>query len=211
MPDNAHEPGNAGLYSRDYSTGYPAIVLTMPQATAPLILATTGPESSGKTTLARDLAANLKAPLVLEASRDYLHDLYACRPGTSYRQQDLLRIAQLQLERERLALQARPACLVCDTDLLVIVVWSEVKYGHAEPALLDLFQQSLQQAPRHYLLCTPDIPWEPDPLREHPTQRAELFDRYQARLKQLALPRTTVQGNAARRLQQALDACKGAR
>ncbi len=168
------------------------------------ILVTTGPESSGKTTLARDLSAHLAAPLVQEASRDYLNALYARRPGEPYGQHDLLQIALLQLQQEQAALAQQPAKLVCDTDLLVILVWSEVKYGACERTLLHLFEQSLRLAPRHYLLCDHHIPWEPDPLREHPHARAELFQRYHAKLQQLELPFTLVSGTPQQRLQQAL-------
>lgn len=168
------------------------------------ILVTTGPESSGKTTLARDLSRQLQAPLVLEASRDYLNALYARRPGEPYRQHDLLQIARLQLQQEEAALAQPPARLVCDTDLLVILVWSEVKYGGCEPELLQLFEQSLRLAPRHYLLCDHHIPWEPDPLREHPHARGELFRRYCDKLQQLQLGFTLVSGTPQQRLQQAL-------
>jgi nicotinamide riboside kinase len=168
------------------------------------ILVTTGPESSGKTTLARDLSLHLQAPLVSEASRDYLNALYAAQPGAVYQQSDLLAIARLQLQREREALAQTPPCLVCDTDLLVIVVWSEVKYGSCEPALLDLFRESLQLAPRHYLLCDHRIPWEPDPLREHPHARDMLNLRYLDKLAQFDLDPTQVSGTPTERLQQAL-------
>lgn len=169
------------------------------------ILVTTGPESSGKTTLARDLSLHMQAPLVTEASRDYLNALYAARPGTVYQQSDLLAIAKLQLQREQEALAPGPPCLVCDTDLLVIVVWSEVKYGSCEPALLDLFTQSLRLAPRHYLLCDHRIPWEPDPLREHPHARDMLYLRYLDKLALLDLKLTRVSGAPDERLRQALQ------
>jgi nicotinamide riboside kinase len=168
------------------------------------IYVTTGAESSGKTTLARALAKALQAPLVLEASRDYLNALYARKPGAQYTQQDLLEIARLQLLREQEALRQQPAQLVCDTDLLVIVIWSEVKYGHCDAALLQLFEQSLQQAPRHYLLCDPGIPWEPDPLREHPHAREQLYQRYLQRLQDLGLQFSIMRGSPEERLQQAL-------
>jgi nicotinamide riboside kinase len=167
------------------------------------ILVTTGPESCGKTTLARDLSLQLGAPLVQEASRDYLEALYARAPGQPYDEQDLLQIARLQLQRELAALELRPARLVCDTDLLVILVWSEVRYGHSSPALQALFEQSLQLAPRHYLLCDHNIPWEADPLREHPHARARLYQLYRDKLQSLKLPHTTVAGSPAQRLQQA--------
>jgi nicotinamide riboside kinase len=149
------------------------------------ILVTTGPESSGKTTLATRLSGALQAPLVSEASRDYLTELYRHAPDRRYGQQDLLAIARLQLAREQEALLRAPPVLVCDTDLLVIVVWSEVKYGGCEPALLDLFRKSLAGPPRAYLLCNPEMPWQPDPLRENPHDRLQLLERYRTWLQQL--------------------------
>src|SRR5690606_21267744 len=118
----------------------------MPTAPATRIVATTGPEYSGKTTLAQALSVELAAPLVLEASRDYLTALYTQQPGTSYTEDDLLAIARLQLQREQEALAAGPRHLICDTDLLVILIWSEVRYGRCTPALLALFEQSLHLA-----------------------------------------------------------------
>lgn len=170
------------------------------------IVVTTGPESSGKTTLAGALSRQLGAPLVSEASRDYLGELYARQPGVAYRQQDLLAIARLQLQREQAALAQAPAVLVCDTDLLVIMVWSEVRFGNCDTELLDLFARSLQAAPRHYLLCDHRIPWEPDPLREHPQSRDMLYLHYMEKLELLDLGFTRVTGPAPLRLQQALAA-----
>lgn len=164
------------------------------------ILVTTGPESSGKTTLARDLSQHLQAPLVMEASRDYLNALYTQQPGTTYQQSDLLAIARLQLQRETEAVARQQAYLVCDTDLLVILVWSDVKYGGCEPALLELFQESLQLAPRHYLLCDHHIPWEPDPLREHPHARDMLYQRYLDKVERFNLLATPVYGAPVERL-----------
>lgn len=167
-------------------------------------LTTTGPESSGKTTLATSLATTLQAPLVPEASRDYLTALYRRQPDYQYGPADLLAIARLQFEREQQALRRAPPFIVCDTDLLVIVVWSEVRYGHAEPELLELYRNSLAAAPRDYLLCDHSIPWEPDPLREHPHQRDMLAMHYRRKLAELAVPHVLVSGEPALRLQQSL-------
>lgn len=165
------------------------------------ILVTTGPESSGKTTLATQLSGLLQAPLVTEASREYLTDLYQRKPGTRYTQQDLLEIARMQHAREQQALQANPQWLVCDTDLLVILIWSEVRFGNCDPALLQLFEEALATNQRTYLLCDPGIPWQPDPLRENPQDRDWLFGLYKARLADFGLASLTLAGAEAERLQ----------
>lgn len=164
------------------------------------LLVTTGPESSGKTTLAEQLSAALKAPLVSEASRDYLSALYRRQPGYQYQPEDLLHIARLQHEREQRALAQQPTHLVCDTDLLVILIWSEVKYGKVDAALLRLFEQTLAATPRTYLLCTPDMPWQPDPLRENPLDRDLLYGRYLNKLKETGSPYTLLAGDKQARL-----------
>lgn len=164
------------------------------------IIVTTGPESSGKTTLANELSKLLSAPLVQEASRGYLQALYQRKPGSRYQQSDLLQIAQLQVQQEQAALVGKPPQLVCDTDLLVIMIWSEVVYGNCEPALLKLFENSLHLGSRSYLLCDHHIPWEPDPLRENPNDRDRLFHLYQEKLIKLGLPFLHVQGDKTQRL-----------
>jgi nicotinamide riboside kinase len=170
------------------------------------LFVTTGAESSGKTTLARQLSAVFKAPLVTEASRDYLTALYAKHPGYRYDESDLLHIARLQLTREKQAQRDETPLLVCDTDLLVIVIWSEVVFGRCAPALLTLFEDSLGRSERHYLLCDwRGIAWEPDPLRENPHDRDILFARYRAKLELMGLSYRIVRGSEPERLQQALD------
>jgi len=59
-----------------------------------LVICLTGPESTGKTTLAAALAAEFDLPLVEEAARGYL------RGRTAYDREDLLAIAELQLAAE---------------------------------------------------------------------------------------------------------------
>jgi nicotinamide riboside kinase len=167
------------------------------------LLVTTGPESSGKTTLAEQLSTTLPAPLVTEASRDYLTALYAKHPGYRYEQSDLLHIARLQRTREQQALQTPAARLVCDTDLLVLVIWSEVVFGSCAPTLARLFEESLAATQRSYLLCSPEMPWQPDPLRENPHDREQLFERYLRKLQSYDLDYRIMRGAQQERLEQA--------
>ncbi len=122
-----------------------------------------GAESSGKTTLCRDLAARFNGQLVEEYAREHLMG-----SGSEYRFEDLLPIAQEQMIREDQAVkkaQKDAAPLFIDTDLLVMKVWSEFVFGNCHSWILN--QLAVRQYSL-YLLCKPDLPWESDPLREHP-------------------------------------------
>jgi nicotinamide riboside kinase len=173
-----------------------------------LLLVTTGSESSGKTTLARALMRTLGAPLVDECSRAYLNRHLALDPVWRYQERDLHGIALEQRENEAVALRGAPPLVVCDTDLLVLRIWSQEKYQRIAPDLEQLIKESLRQ-PRLFLLCSPDMPWEPDPLRENPSDRWRLFDRYLAALEDLALPHLILRGPHEQRLQAVLSHLRG--
>ena len=165
-------------------------------------IALTGPESSGKSTLARQLATYFDAPMVPEYARLFLSLL-----GRRYVEADLMRIAAGQLRWEEALAATGSPLLICDTELTVIKVWSEHKYGRCAPEL------SAAWARRGYdlvLLCRPDIPWAYDPLREHPEGREALFERYEAALASSGRPYVVVEGTAEQRLRQAVDVIKKA-
>jgi NadR type nicotinamide-nucleotide adenylyltransferase len=134
----------------------------------------TGPESSGKTTLAGQLSASLAEPWVPEYARDYINKL-----DRKYREDDLLQIAGGQVSREKAYAQKAARLLICDTSLEVIKIWSEYRYGNCHPRILKQLEQS---RPDLYLLCAPDIPWEYDPQRENPDDRDALFELYRNEL-----------------------------
>jgi len=156
---------------------------------------TTGPESSGKTTLAKALAEHYQVPWVPEYARGYISNL-----GRLYQEEDLLKIAQGQVAREDEAAKDKPDLLICDTSLIVIKIWSEYRYGRCHPWVLE----QIEQRPVNlYLLCSPDIPWEPDPQRENPDDRDQLFHLYQQALKNK--PTKIISGNRPERLAQAVS------
>ncbi len=155
----------------------------------------TGPESTGKTWLASQLAKEYQTVWVPEYAREYLE-----KKGPHYTLNDVEAIARGQLEKEnRMAGKARKL-LFCDTDLLVTKVWCEVVFGKC-PHWID--QQFRQHRYDLYLLSFPDIPWEPDPLRENPDNREELFGIYLDILKKNELPFRIVKGLGNVRLKNA--------
>jgi len=135
----------------------------------------TGPESSGKTTIAQRLAMDFGAPLVTEYARTYLDQLN--RP---YNQSDLWKIAQGQQAAEKKTAATNPHYLICDTDLWTILIWSEEKYGTVDPRISKALAQ---QKTNLYLLLQPTLPWTYDPQRENPTDRDRLFHIYRNKLR----------------------------
>ncbi|MVT07109.1 AAA family ATPase [Chitinophaga tropicalis] len=159
-----------------------------------------GPESTGKSTLSERLAGHYQTMWVPEYARQYLDEL--SRP---YEQQDLLVMAegQLGLEEERAALAN--GVLVCDTDLHVIKVWSEHKYGDCDPRILEMIAMRRYDL---YLLTYIDIPWEEDPQREHPdpTMREYFYQVYKDIVVNSGVPWVDIRGSYEERLQRATEA-----
>ena len=138
----------------------------------------TGPESSGKTTLCKQLSEQFKIPFTGEFSRKYIDNL-----DREYLQEDLVIIAKKQLKNEQLTTNNKQLSLH-DTDLITLKIWSEYKYGNCNDWITSQLEQQKQEK-RFYFLCSPDIPWESDPQRENPDNREELFEIYKAELEQL--------------------------
>lgn len=149
-------------------------------------VAITGPECSGKTDLAQFLASHYQTQWVPEFAREYLNRLN--RP---YEQSDLVDIAHGQLQLEDQMTASANRLLICDTDMVVIKVWSEVKYGTADPFVEATIREHRYDL---HLLTYIDVPWEEDPQREHPQYREGLYARYQAALRHLNIPYVDIRG-----------------
>ena len=159
-----------------------------------------GPESTGKSTLSAALSAKLHTIWVPEYARAYLEELP--RPYTA---EDLTEIALGQLEDEDKLEKYARKYLVCDTDLNVIRVWSEHRYGHCDRRILEHIATRKYDL---YLLTDIDIPWEEDPLREHPDSemRSYFYHVYRDLVQQSGTPWVNIAGNQEERLTAALAA-----
>jgi len=133
-------------------------------------VAITGSESTGKSMLSKQLAEHYQTAWVPEYAREYLDQL-----GRSYEEEDLLAIALGQLNLEKNVETQTGRYLFSDTELLVVKIWSDVKYKRCDPRILEMLEAQQYDL---YLLCYIDIPWEYDPQREHPHLREHLFNLY---------------------------------
>ncbi len=158
----------------------------------PLRLVVTGVESTGKTTLAQAVSEHFGFPLALEAAR---YDPRV-RQG-NLNSSDLDRLTTLQfnaaLEAEQQALKSQAAGLISDTGGIVMEMW-----GSAAFDTIPQRARNLQSWFDFYILCTPDIPWESDPLRSMPLEddRWALHDRYVQRLNEAGYPWVKTKGSA---------------
>lgn len=130
----------------------------------------TGPECSGKTTLAAGLARHLGAPWTPEAARRFAESHPEPLSAAT-----VAPIARLSMRLEDEAAAAGPRILVRDTDLVSTVVYSRHYYGTVEPWIETEARARLADL---YLLCRPDLPWHADGVRDRPVGREALFDEF---------------------------------
>ncbi|MFP4352514.1 MAG: AAA family ATPase [Puniceicoccaceae bacterium] len=158
----------------------------------------TGPEATGKSTLAEALARRFDCPWVPEYARTYLESL-----GRPYREADLVEILAGQEKMEDRAAETAGRMLVCDTGPEVIWVWSRFKYGRADPRIEEAVRRRTYD---RTLLLDVDLPWTPDPLRENPSiaERRALFAMYEDLLRRTAPDFAVVSGRGEARLGSAL-------
>lgn len=161
-----------------------------------------GPESTGKSTLSQDLSTYFGEPWVPEFAREYLLNL-----NRNYVFKDLSTIAKGQLAAEDLLFEKAEKFLFCDTDLRVIHIWSDFKYGKTEAWILGEIDRRTYDL---VFLCGIDMEWEADPLREHPDPkvRQELFDRYLDLVKDSGFPFIILSGSRQERLDASVIAIK---
>ena len=124
----------------------------------------TGPESTGKTTLANALAEHYNSIVIPEYAREFLDS-----NSLSYTYDDLLTIAKEQVRVEDALisrLETIPGVHIpvfLDTDLIVLKIWCEKRFNNCHTWILN---QLASRSSDLYLLCDTDLPWEFDPQRE---------------------------------------------
>ncbi|MBN1951737.1 MAG: ATP-binding protein [Bacteroidales bacterium] len=157
----------------------------------------TGPESTAKTALSRQMADYFKAVCVEEYAREYILGL-----DRHYNYDDVKRIAEMQRSQMNAFLGSGERLAFFDTYLIITRIWFEVAFGKA-PEWVD--REIAMTGDALYLLCRPDIPWEPDPLRENGGEmREKLFIRYEEELKHHGLRYAYLEGTGSERTKNAL-------
>lgn len=168
----------------------------MSESAERLTIAFTGPESSGKTSLSKTVAAHFSADWYAEYAREYLLE-----NGTEY---DFAAIETIARKQEEIRTSnAENRITVYDTEATVLYVWSQFKYNTCSAFVEELVRD---QQIDHYFLCSPEgIPWEEDPLREHPNHRNQLFEVYRTELEKQKRSFTILTGSFSERKKKAIQ------
>ncbi len=160
-----------------------------------------GPESTAKTTLAKQLAAHFNTTWVPEFSRHFLDVKGTIEAG------DVWPILYGQAAWENAAfeeIESEKSFLFCDTDALTTQIYAAHYYA-IESEQIEAFVQSRRGD--FYLLCDIDLPWVADGnQRDLGHIRAEMFERFQAELIRRDWPFALVQGEADARFSAAVSA-----
>ena len=164
-------------------------------------IAVTGPESTGKSTLAIELANYFNGTLYPEYAREYFKD-----HPQRYTYADLEKITMEQIAQYHESENQTVGIFFFDTWLIITKIWFQWVYRTCP----DWLDDEISNLPMDlYLLCLPDIPWVPDLLRENGgTQRQKLFEAYKDELIARKLNFVEVGGKGKLRIQNAIQAVK---
>lgn len=160
-----------------------------------------GPESTGKTTLAMQLAEHFETAWVPEFARDYLQEKWD-KTGQICDVNDMLPIAYGQTKLENDTLFTGNKFLFCDTNLLVTKIFSEVYYSFCNPILDKAAREHDYDL---FFLTDIDVPWEKDDLRDKPDQRESVFAVFKQSLIDTNKPFIILSGDKDVRLSKAIS------
>jgi len=157
----------------------------------------TGPECTGKSTLAMQLAGYYNTLYIPEYAREYISGL-----RRSYTYADVLHIARTQVRQKEDYSMRAGKLLFLDTYLIITKVWFDTVF-HRYPKWID--RELARNDIGLYLLCDVDIPWMPDPVRENGGEmRHILLEMYRKEMEERGFAYRLVTGTGEQRLQHAI-------
>lgn len=161
----------------------------------------TGPESTGKTELAMNLAELLGTVYVPEYARDYVENL-----NKRYTYEDVESIARFQITQERIYDKKAKNVLIFDTWLIITKIWFDLVFGRCPDWVISHIRSSEIDL---FLVCSTDLPWVPDQVRENGGEkREELFWMYCREIESFGFKYAVIKGMGKERTQNALNALR---
>jgi amino acid adenylation domain-containing protein/thioester reductase-like protein len=160
-----------------------------------------GPESTGKSTLAKKLAGALGAPFVAEYAQAHI-----ARRNGAIDLADIPKIAAGQTAAEAAAERAANGLLICDTDLLTTCIWSDRLFGECPQWIRDAAELQHYDL---YLLMDVDTPWVADVHRYLPRERASFLSACRDALASRGRPYVMLSGSWDEKFDAARAAIEG--
>ena len=161
-----------------------------------------GPESTGKSTLAQELAKHYNTNFVKEFARNYLQEKWD-KYQLACELKDIIPIAKGQMKNENIIAKKTTKILFCDTDLLTTATYSKLYFnGYCDP---DLQENAIKNHYDLYLLMDIDIPWVKDDLRDRPNDRKVFFNSFKNSLDLNKKNYALISGNFQKRKEMAID------
>jgi HTH-type transcriptional repressor of NAD biosynthesis genes len=162
-----------------------------------------GAESTGKTTLCRELATALDTTWVAEYGREYTESKLARGVKSPWRAFEFAHIAREQARREDEAARHANRVLICDTDQFATRIWCERYLG--TPPAPGAWGELYNRIDLYLLTCT-DVPFEDDGTRDGREIREWMHARFVEELEKMSTPYVELRGDRTLRFNAAAAA-----
>lgn len=162
-----------------------------------------GAESTGTTTLARDLAKHYKTVWVPEYGRIFSEGKLFGDVNANWRTDEFIKIAKAQSVLEDSLTEASNGLVVCDTDAFATGVWHERYMGSRSARVESL---SANRKYDLYILTGVEIPFEQDGTRDGEHIRHDMHQKFIDRLEEAGKNYIIVTGTKEERLSSAVSA-----
>ena len=164
-----------------------------------------GPESTGKTTLTKQLAEYFNTEYVPEFARNYLQEKWDLKKEVCSKE-DLLVIVKEQVNLENELSSKANKVLLLDTNIITTVNWSITHFdGFCDPWIQ---KQSELLIYDHYLITNIEIPWVKDDLRDRPNARESMLSSLINQHDIRGLKYSIISGDIDERRNQSIDFIK---
>ena len=152
----------------------------------------TGPESTGKTTMAEFLSKEFNTIFIPEYARKYIQ-----ARNNKYDYNDVLNITKHQIKELTKKYNNANKFVFFDTGLIITKIWF-IEVFNKVPELLENALRSIKID--CLLLCYPDIEWIPDDVRVNKGEkRNDLFLKYRQELENYNFKYKIIKGEGKKR------------
>lgn len=148
-----------------------------------------GPESTGKTSMAKKMAAYFNTSYVPEVAREIVQ-------SNNFSLNDVIKIGIEQNKRVKVTIEKANRFLICDTDIITTRIYSDHYLG-SSPKELDDLEQEIHYD--RYFLFDIDVPWVADGMRDLSDKRGLMLEKFKNALDSRNIQYTWVRGTYEQR------------